>query len=1019
MTIRVLDSFLVNRIAAGEVVGSVCSVVKELGENALDAQAQTLKIVLRNGGQSLIRFTDDGVGIPKDELSLAIQRHATSKLWEENLFDIGTFGFRGEALPSIASVSRFSIISYPKNQDQGWCLEVEAGQESRLKPVPFQKGTQVDVRDLFYTTPARLKFLKSPKTELTYIQQVLHGFALAHPHVTLTLENDQKTLRHYPAVAKDCLRERLGLVIGEDFARDALDFEAIQDETRVWGYLASPTAHRATASAQYLFVNNRPIKDKVIAQALRQAYEDVIPAGRFPSVVLFIEIPRRDVDVNVHPSKTEVRFRDIQSLRSLIVGGIRRVLKQTSSGSVHHLAERTIHMLDRSKVNVGGGASFSPPPAPFPVAEGGAPLSFFEEAVPFKTEAPEATDDSSEPHTDSPKGWDFEEPPLGHALGQIDQTYILAQNKEGLVIVDQHAAHERIVYEKMKARLDEGPIASQALLIPQTFPFERDVLERVQPHFATLKKLGLGCDCVGNTLIIREEKKSIEKKIPKDQKAEIIHVGSTSVPDLISKPIIDIIVACEDPRRLVNHFKALGYEYKGIFNIPFRHFFTKDQRDENDFAINLHLHEHGNPEIMLNIGFRDYLLKNQDARKEYGELKKMLAQKPESSTRGRQGIANYTLGKESFIRRVLESINFKGLCFRLCTHKGEWAKYREMREREVAKEDLDIGGASDNIYEQEGYFFPILSKCVDIVSIAHLEFPLDARHAILHLIATDLHVQKKGYASHMLTLIEKWVREEGKEALYVRRTLKTQGFFVKRGFQEVTMKRFLLVSSVLAGFSTPNLAYAGEEEGVDGNKVKSVLFDQEEGAWGDTQGGGWGTQSLSSDSDDRYRGGTGEFAQTHEDSLFIIGLGEVDRKEGRLFLKDRQEVRVGEPALIPLLGDCAFAVGDFDSNGHPFARLSVRCLGGKGGTLVGELNSDRNANDSGGSDRGSSGSQEGPGLSVSQSGPVPKFVGQGGLTGGTGLTPGGPNPSSSGSTPSGSPGNSPARDTSSPGLEKK
>ncbi|NCY26600.1 MAG: DNA mismatch repair endonuclease MutL, partial [Alphaproteobacteria bacterium] len=330
MIIRVLPSTLVNRIAAGEVVERPASVVKELVENALDAGATRIDVTLENAGKNLLAVQDNGKGMTPEELPVAVQRHATSKLPSDDLLDIRFLGFRGEALPSIGSISRLSITSRTKASDSAWRLRVEGGQMAEPEPASLGQGTRVEVRDLFYATPARLKFLKSDRTEVSQALDMLTRLAMAHPQVGFSLTSDGRSLLHIPAEAdgaEGALR-RLSALMGKDFGENALKLDHMRESIRLSGYAGLPTYHRSTSAEQYLFVNGRPVRDKLLLGALRGAYQDVLAHDRHPVVALFLEVPPMEVDVNVHPAKAEVRFRDAQAVRGLLVGGIKHALSQ-------------------------------------------------------------------------------------------------------------------------------------------------------------------------------------------------------------------------------------------------------------------------------------------------------------------------------------------------------------------------------------------------------------------------------------------------------------------------------------------------------------------------------------------------------------------------------------------------------------------------------------------------------------------------------------------------------------------
>jgi DNA mismatch repair protein MutL len=466
MTIRRLPETLVNRIAAGEVVERPAAAVKELVENAIDAGAARIEVRLRGGGQSLIMVEDDGCGMSPAEMDLAVERHATSKLPDDRLDRIATLGFRGEALPSIGSVSRMTIASRAADAESGWAIAVDGGEKRILGPVARGQGTRIEVRELFYATPARLKFLKTPRTETQQVRDVMERLALARPDLAFVLAEEERVLLALTATSGDvslARRARFGAVLGEDVAANALPVEAERDGLVLSGYAALPTLNRATAREQYLFVNGRPVKDKLFAGAVRGAYMDVLAHDRHPVLALFLEVPPDMVDINVHPAKTEVRFRDSQAVRGLIVGALRRALEGGG-----HRASSTVSSATLGRFQVtgrGAGPSVSRYPAyDAPGLPSRAARGFAETA-----QAAFATIDmpSARAEEAAPAMQERIQHPLGAARAQLHETYVVAQTSDGMVIVDQHAAHERLTYEKVKRQLAQGPAPRQILLTPE------------------------------------------------------------------------------------------------------------------------------------------------------------------------------------------------------------------------------------------------------------------------------------------------------------------------------------------------------------------------------------------------------------------------------------------------------------------------------------------------------------------------------------------------------------------------
>ncbi len=483
MTIRRLDPILIDRIAAGEVVERPASALKELVENAIDAGASRIDVELENGGRKLIRITDNGSGMSQDDLELCIERHATSKLPTSDLTHILTLGFRGEALPSIASVARLSILTRTQNEQNGWQVNVDAGQKSAIKPKSAPYGTCIEVRDLFYATPARLKFLKSDRSEAQAAVQIIKRLAMAHPDIHFTMEGDGFTALNYIIPADKPRSSRLAQILGREFRDNSVEIDAHREGLNLTGFVSLPTFHRATASEQYFFVNGRPVRDKVLLGALRAAYMDVMRSDRHSIVALFMDCDPRFVDVNVHPAKTEVRFQDAGMVRGLMIGAIREAL----SGAGH----RASTLGGSTTLNAFKSAEFTPLYS-----------SGFSEAVqarftPFSE--PTARVAQVEPIIETTYH------PLGAALAQVHENYILAQTNDGFVLVDQHAAHERLVYERLKQqRINQG-IARQILLIPEIIDLDENSVVKLQEFAPELIELGLVLEPFGAGAIAVQE----------------------------------------------------------------------------------------------------------------------------------------------------------------------------------------------------------------------------------------------------------------------------------------------------------------------------------------------------------------------------------------------------------------------------------------------------------------------------------------------------------------------------------
>jgi len=506
MPIRRLPSTLVNRIAAGEVIERPAAAVKELVENSIDAGATRIEIALREGGQAGIRVTDNGSGMTREELVLAVERHATSKLPDDDLWNIQSFGFRGEALPSIGAVARMTITSRAKGGKETWQIMVEGGEVSEPKPASLAEGTQIEVRDLFFATPARLKFLKTARTEGDYAEEAIERLAMAHPAIDFTLQEDDKRPVRFVAPqdllpAEDALGERLKQVCGADFIENAAKVSVARDGVSLSGYAGFPTLHRPTVRTQYLFVNGRPVRDRILLSAVRGAYGDLLPSGRHPAVVLFLSVPPREVDVNVHPTKAEVRFRDAQLVRGLIVAGIRKALEGAAQFTTSTLAPKAFGMLQPESGASAAYHGFSDAysgQAPFEgMTAGSMALSVNPEH--FLSHAPPAARPASVSGMPEPMGR------LGAAVAQVHETFIIAQTEDSVVIVDQHAAHERIVYEKMKQALAADGVKRQMLLIPEVVEMEEASARRLSDRAEQFAELGLVIEPFGQgSVLVRE-----------------------------------------------------------------------------------------------------------------------------------------------------------------------------------------------------------------------------------------------------------------------------------------------------------------------------------------------------------------------------------------------------------------------------------------------------------------------------------------------------------------------------------
>ncbi|WP_375254224.1 DNA mismatch repair endonuclease MutL [Yoonia sp.] len=498
--IRQLDDAAINRIAAGEVLERPASAVKELVENSIDAGASRIEIIIADGGKTLIQVTDDGCGMSPDDLPLALSRHATSKIDGTDLLKITSFGFRGEALPSLGATGRLSVTSRATGEEAAQ-ITVAGGKAEGVRPAALSAGTVITLRDMFYATPARLKFLRTDRAEAQAVTDVVKRLAMAEPFVTFILRDaskgDQRTVFRADAESGDlfdALHGRLRTVLGKDFAENALAIDAERDGFHLTGYAALPTYSRGAAVAQYLFVNGRPVRDKMLLGALRAAYMDVLSRDRHPVAALFIDCDPTLVDVNVHPAKSEVRFRDPGTVRGLIVSGLRHALADAGHRASTTVANATLGAL-------------TPEPTTARVYQMDRP-SFSARSLTFQAQAPgfqEAPSARIEPETaDEPHDL-----PLGAARAQVHENYIIAQTEKGIVIVDQHAAHERLVYEKLKAQMAENGVAAQALLIPEIVELSENEAAQLLEIANDLSRLGLGIEPFGGGAVAVRETPAI------------------------------------------------------------------------------------------------------------------------------------------------------------------------------------------------------------------------------------------------------------------------------------------------------------------------------------------------------------------------------------------------------------------------------------------------------------------------------------------------------------------------------
>ncbi|MGY6631869.1 MAG: DNA mismatch repair endonuclease MutL [Wenzhouxiangella sp.] len=528
MSIRQLPPHLVNQIAAGEVVERPASVVKELLENALDAGASRIRLEVEQGGLRRLRISDDGRGIAADELPLALSAHATSKIESlDDLEAVSSFGFRGEALPSIASVSRLRLASRPADADSGFEVRSEGGTTSAPAPVGMPPGTVVEVRDLFYNTPARRKFLKTERTEFNHIDDTVRRLALANMEVGFELFHNGRAVRRLPPADSDAARSRrVGEVCGDAFLDQALVLDNQHAELRLSGWIARPSFSRSQADLQFFFVNGRLVRDRLVAHAVKQAYRDVLFHGRHPAFVLRLSLDPRRVDVNVHPQKTEVRFRDGRLVHDFLFSTINRALADTRPGqglsAPASLPSWPTAVASPSSAPAGGAW-------PGQQGQGGLALPVSEQLGRYAQLAGVAAHGS---------GRDAEAsiPPLGFAVAQIHGVYVLAENAEGLVMVDMHAAHERIVYEQLKQRWADDRVRSQRLLVPERLAVSSREVNAVERHLEGLGRLGFELDLAGpETLLLRAVPSLLAQANPigliRDVLADLVELGDSSRVD--------------------------------------------------------------------------------------------------------------------------------------------------------------------------------------------------------------------------------------------------------------------------------------------------------------------------------------------------------------------------------------------------------------------------------------------------------------------------------------------------------
>lgn len=555
MAIRQLSEGTINRIAAGEVVERPASVIKELVENSIDAGATRIDIVTASGGKTLLRVTDNGSGMNAEDLALAVERHCTSKLNEDDLFDIKSLGFRGEALPSIGSIAELSIKSRKQGEDSGWHITVDGGKKTQITPTGLNTGTQIEVRNLFFTTPARLKFLKSDRAEAGAITDVVKRLALAHPDIRFSINGSDRSALDYGAASSDqALLSRVTQVMGKDFSENAVPIDAVRENVHLTGFAAVPTFNRANTLSQFFFVNGRPVRDRQLLGALRAAYADFQSKHRHPVAVLFIDIDPHQVDVNVHPTKADVRFKDAALVRGLIIGALREAMASTGHRSATTGGAEALALMARQPFDQPRPTDWRQ--SPFrPESESGFAASYSNgmsepgqpayEAPPvgtgfaeFQTLSADTRAMQVESNSEAQSAL-----PLGAARAQLHENYIIAQTNDGLIIVDQHAAHERLVYERLKDAMASKSVPSQLLLIPDVIDLPEEDVDRLEARSEELSELGLHLERFGPGAICVRETPSL--------------LGETDVKGLV-KDIADDLAELDQSTRLIErlHYVA-------------------------------------------------------------------------------------------------------------------------------------------------------------------------------------------------------------------------------------------------------------------------------------------------------------------------------------------------------------------------------------------------------------------------------------------------------------------------------
>ena len=536
MLIRHLPEHLVNQIAAGEVIERPAAAIKELVENAIDAGATSIDIDLRDGGKSLIRVRDNGHGMSRDDLVNCVERHATSKLPDDDLVHIQHLGFRGEALPSIGAVSRLSLTSRPANDDSGWCIKVEGGIKSEPVPAPHPQGTTAEICELFYATPARLKFLKTDRAEFTAAKDMIVRIAMACPHISFRLTHNgtiSLALNAESGAVEQTRHTRLAALLGQEFGQNCVPVSVLRDAVKIDGYAGIPGFDKGSAQHQFLFVNGRCVRDRLLLGCVRAAYSDLMPRDRHAVVALYLTIPPADVDVNVHPAKAEVRFRDAGLVRGAIITALKHALLQAGQSSSTMVSDFALGAFRRQNTS----ATLSSSQQGYGTQRytyGGLAEKTTSFYAPFAASEQDAMDLAPSARIETVPDIETEAYPLGAPRAQLHENYIIAQTETGIVIVDQHAAHERLVYERLKSQMENGGVVAQGLLVPEIIDLDDTKINALLEHTQFFETLGLGLEPFGpGSIAVRSVPANLAgkaniKKLICDIADDLIEAGSSA-----------------------------------------------------------------------------------------------------------------------------------------------------------------------------------------------------------------------------------------------------------------------------------------------------------------------------------------------------------------------------------------------------------------------------------------------------------------------------------------------------------